>query len=177
MAGAPLTDQQRADILADIQATAGTADGSVRKIAARHGVGMGSVRRIADAAGCGDAWESGSQRTAAANGQKREHLAQRRLELQSGLIDDAEHLRAKLFDKVTHLNVVRQSAGPGESYEIVEQTVLDAGPQDWRATMGAIAQAAGRIAELARLDAEANAGEGEGAKALRAIADGVGRQG
>lgn len=177
MTGVPLTDQQRAEILDDIRETAGSTDGSVRRIAARHHVGMGSVRRIADAAGIGDAWESGSQRTAAANAQKAVHLTQRRLELQSGLIDDAEDLREKLFGNVVHLNVVRRSDEPGMSYEVVEETVLPAGPQEWRVTMGAITSAVGRTVELARLDAEQAGGEGEGAAALRAIAEALGRQG
>ncbi|WP_372662970.1 hypothetical protein [Amycolatopsis kentuckyensis] len=47
--------------------------------------------------------------------------------------------------------------------EEVKQTVLDAGPADWRATMGAIGTAAQQTVNLARLDAEtAGAGQASG---------------
>lgn len=165
MAAPPLTDQQRADILADIRDTAGTTDGSVRRIAARHGVGMGSVRRIAEEAGLKHAWRDGAYRTEAANTAKAAHLAERRNQLQADLLDDVEELRERLLGDVVHLNVVKRSDAPGMSYEVVEQTVLPAGPEHWRATMGAITTAAGRAIELARAEAE-NSGTGSASNLL-----------
>ena len=157
MAGTPLNDQQRAAILDDIRDTAGTSDGSVRRIAARHGVGMGTVRRIALDAGLQHAWRDGAHRTEAANQAKAAHLAERRNQLQVDILDDIEEVRERLLKKVTHLNVVKR---PGFEGEEVVRTELDPGPRDLQSMMGAIANGARQVAELARLEAQ-NTGSGE----------------
>jgi hypothetical protein len=172
VAGPPLTDQQRADIIADIRETAGTTDGSVRRIAARHHVGMGTVQRVAQQNGLALAWRDGAWRTAEANAANAVHLSERRGQLQADLLDDVEELRERLLGDVIHLNVVRESIGPGASMERVEQTKLPAGPSDWRATMGAIASAVGRSVELARLDAETT-GTGRVTTLIDEITDGL----
>ncbi|GLW91792.1 hypothetical protein [Actinokineospora globicatena] len=153
----PLDDAVRDAIIADIRETAGTTDGSVRRIAARHHVGMGTVRRTATAAGLADAWRDGAHLTEAANAQKAAHLAERRNQLQADLLDDAEELRERLLGHVTQLHVVKDE-GPMAG-ERIEHTTLPAGPRDWASTMQAIAAAARVSIDLARLEAE-NSGTG-----------------
>lgn len=51
-----MEDSKREQILADIEATAGTLDGTVRKIADRQGVSTATVQRVAKAAGLTDVW-------------------------------------------------------------------------------------------------------------------------
>lgn len=153
----PLPREVRDAVAADIRATAGTTDGSVRRIAARHGVGMGTVRRIAADYGLADAWRDGAARTEAANAQRAAHLAERRNQLQADLLDDAEELRERLLAEVVHLNVVKEPGPMGG--ERVEHTELPAGPRDWQSTMAAISAAVKTSVELARLEAE-NSGTG-----------------
>ena len=52
----PLNPTKRQAILDDIEATAGTLDGTVRKIADRQGVSTATVQRLAKAADLSDAW-------------------------------------------------------------------------------------------------------------------------
>lgn len=137
-------------MLADIQATAGTADGSVRKIAARHGVGMTSVRRIAEQHGMSDAWAGGAERVHNANVVKAATVAQKRADLQMDLLDDAQELRERLFADVIHLNVVKVDM----HLEEVQQTQLPAGPGEWRNTMTAIGIATDKAIQIAKLENE-----------------------
>lgn len=51
-----MDDGKREEILADIENTAGTLDGTVRKIADRQGVSTATVQRVAKAAGLTDVW-------------------------------------------------------------------------------------------------------------------------
>lgn len=165
------TDAQRAAIADDIRATAGTPDGSYRKIAARHGCGVATVQKIAAENNLADAWQDGQAQTAAATSVKVSNAAERRAMLQLDLLDDAQALRAKLFGNVVHLNVVKgyppgtgdddadRGGGFGSLPEYVEHTVLPAGPREWRDTMSAIGIASSKSVELARLEAE-QAGEG-----------------
>ncbi|WP_018682192.1 hypothetical protein [Actinokineospora enzanensis] len=157
MPGPALSQQQRDAIAADIRETAGTTDGSVRRIARRHGVGMGTVQRIARDYGLLNAWRDGAWRTEAANSQKAAHIAERRNQLAADLLDDIDELRERLLADVTHLHVVKD-AGPMAG-ERVEYNTTPAGPRDWQSTMGAIAAAARTVAEYTRLEAE-NSGTG-----------------
>lgn len=52
----PLDDIKRQAVLDDIRATAGSLEGSVRKIADRNGVSTATVRRVAESADLGNAW-------------------------------------------------------------------------------------------------------------------------
>lgn len=147
-----LTDHQRAAVADDIRQTAGTPDGSYRKIAARHSVALGTVQAIARENGLADRWQEGQQQTAAATSVKQSNAAERRAALQLDLLDDAQKLRARLFGDVVHLNVVK-AEGPMAG-EFVQETRLPAGPREWRDTMSAIGIASSKSVELARLEAE-----------------------
>lgn len=155
IAPSQLTDEQRAAVVADIETTAGTANGSVRKIAARHDMSMCGLRTVAAQAGLADAWSSGAARTAAATVGNVVTNAQLRANLERDLLEDAEELRQKLFADVTHLHVVKD--GPYEG-EHVAQTTLPAGPAEWRATMSAIGTAISQANAIARLTNESAAG-------------------
>ena len=152
-----IPDAKRAEIADDIRATAGTPEGSYRKIAARHDVSNATVQKIADEHNLRDRWQAGQQQTAAATSVKQTNAAALRAALQVDLLDDAQWLRSKLRGQVVHLNVVK--AEGEQAGEYVEQTVLPAGPRDWRDTMGAIGVASSKSVELSRLEAE-QAGEG-----------------
>ncbi|MET9002757.1 hypothetical protein [Amycolatopsis sp. NPDC004169] len=120
---------------------------------------VSTVYRVATDYDLADAWEDRREQTEAATAAWAADLAKRRIELQSGLIDDIAELRRRLFGEVVHLHVVKVDMVAEE----VKQTVLDAGPSDWRATMGAIDTAAQQAVNLARLDAEtAGAGQASG---------------
>jgi hypothetical protein len=157
------TDAQRKAIADDIAATAGTPDGSYRKIAARHGCAVGTVQKIADENNLRDRWQDGQQQTAAATSVKQSNAASLRAALQVDLLGDVAKLRGRLFGGVVHLNVVK-AEGPMAG-EYVERTELPAGPRDWRDTAGAMAALIGKSVELARLEAE-QAGEGQAAGLL-----------
>ncbi|MFJ8815442.1 hypothetical protein [Amycolatopsis thermoflava] len=129
---------------------------SHRALAERFGVSKGTIYNIARDADLSHLWEERTARTEAATAANAAELARRRTELQAGLLDDIATLREKLFGDVIHLNVVKC----GEGFEQVEQTVLPAGPSDWRNTMGAITGATAQTIGLARLDAE-NTGAGQ----------------
>ncbi|GAB3472379.1 hypothetical protein [Actinophytocola sediminis] len=158
------SDAQRRAIAADIEATAGTPEGSYRQIASRHGCAVATVQRIAEENNLGDRWKDGQHQTAAATSVNQTNGAQRRAALQLDLLDDAQALRARLFGDVTHLNVVKgyppgnvdddEPRGIGPLPEYVEHTVLPAGPREWRDTMSAIGIASSKSVELARLEAE-----------------------
>ncbi|MBP2331245.1 transposase-like protein [Kibdelosporangium banguiense] len=155
---ARLSDELKAAIAEDIRATAGTPEGSYRKIAGRHGVGLASVQKVAQQNGLADAWQNGQQQTAAATSVKQTNAAERRAQLQLDLLGDAQELRGRLFGYVTHLHVVKNMGeNAGES---VEHTELPSGPREWRDTMSAIGIASSKSVELARLEAE-QAGTGQ----------------
>ena len=145
-------DAQRKAIADDIRATAGTPEGSYRQIAKRHECALGTIQNIAKEFELTDAWQDGQAQTAAATSVKVSNGAERRAQLQLDLLDDAQKLRSKLFGNVVHLNVVKRD-GPMAG-EQVEETVLPAGPREWRDTMGAIGIASSKSVELARLEAE-----------------------
>jgi hypothetical protein len=169
------TPAQRKAIADDIRATAGTPEGSYRQIAKRHDCALGTIQNIAKEYGLTDAWQEGQQQTAAATSVKQSNAADRRAALQLEFLDDVAKLRSKLFGEVVHLNVVKNE-GPMAG-ERVKETYLRAGPRDWRDTANAIAALTGKSIDLARLEAEQAAGEGEGAALLRAIAESLGRNG
>jgi transposase-like protein len=144
--------EQRAAIAKDIKDTAGTPEGSYRKIAARHGCSLDTVQKVARENGLADRWQEGQQQTAAATSVKQSNAAERRSQLQLELLDDIAELRSRMFGDVTHLHVVKL-AGPMAG-EDVEQTSLPAGPRDWDSTMRTIGVAAARMLDLARFEAE-----------------------
>lgn len=170
-----ISDEKRAEIVADIKENAGKPGGSYRDIAQRHSVANGTIQAIARANGLADRWKAGQAQTAAATSVHQSNGAERRAQLQLEFLDDVAKLREKLFGEVVHLNVVK-AAGPMAG-EYVEQTTVHSGPRDWRDTAGAIAALTGKAIDLARLEAEQNTGEGEGAALLRSIAESLGRKG
>lgn len=150
-----LTPDQRAAVVEDIRANAGTADGSVRIIAARHQLSMRGVRIVAEQNGLADAWSSGAARTAAATAVNIITNAELRADIERGLLEDVQELRDRLLAEVTHLHVVKdQPEGDGWGGEHVEHTTLPAGPAEWRATMSAIGTAMTAANNIARLTAE-----------------------
>jgi hypothetical protein len=154
--GPPLSPQAR-DAIAD--AIRRTPTPTQRAIAREFGVSVSTVYRVAADYDLADAWEDRRDRTEAATAARAADLAKRRTELQVGLLDDIAELRDRLFGDVTHLHVVKSD----QFSEDVRETVLPAGPAEWRATMGAITAAAQQTANLARLDAEtAGAGQASG---------------
>ncbi|HEU5475691.1 MAG TPA: hypothetical protein VFV67_34050 [Actinophytocola sp.] len=168
--GHGMSDELRAAVAADIEATAGTPDGSYRKIAGRHSCSVATVQKVAEQAGLKDAWQAGRAQTAAATEVTRTSAAAKRAQLQLDLLDDAQALRKKLFGDVVHLNVVKE--GGQFAGESVEETVLPAGPRDWRDTMSAIGVATSKAVELARLEAE-QAGTGQVSGLLEALEIGL----
>lgn len=146
-----LTPDQRAAVVEDIRANAGTADGSVRIIAARHQLSMRGVRIVAEQAGLADAWSAGASRTANATAVNIVTSAEKRAQLVHDLLDDAQELRERLFGMVTHLHVVKDGGFEGEH---VEQTKVLAGPPEWRATMSAIGTAISQANAITKLEAE-----------------------
>lgn len=92
----PLDPTRRASILADIEATAGTPDGSVRKIADRQSVSTATVRRAAEAAGISDAWSRdktlNASRARAIDGQAL------RTQLAMDHLSDAVRIRERLWE-------------------------------------------------------------------------------
>ncbi len=145
-------DAWRARIIQDIRDTGGTPDGTYRKLGARHGCAISTVQKIAKENNLLHLWAEGQAATAAATAAKVTNAAERRAALQLDLLDDAQKLRSKLFGDVVHLNVVKRD-GPMAG-EQVEETVLPAGPRDWRDTMSAIGIASSKSVELSRLEAE-----------------------
>ncbi|PXY20331.1 hypothetical protein [Prauserella endophytica] len=158
MPGPPLPQETR-DAIADAIRRVPTP--SHRAIASEFGVSISTVYRVAVEYDLADAWEDRRERTEAATAANAAELARRRTELQAGLLDDIAELRERLFGDVVHLNVVKVDMGREE----VEQTVLPAGPAEWRATMGAITGAAAQAIGLARLEAE-NSGAGQASNML-----------
>lgn len=153
-----LSDEQKAAIADDIRTTAGTPEGSYRKIAKRHGVGLATVQKVAKDNGLADAWQAGHEQTKAATEVKTANAAAQRAQLQVDLLDDAQQLRGKLWGNVRHLHVVKNAGEfAGES---VEHTIVPTGPRDWRDIMNAIGIASSKSVELARLEAE-QAGTGQ----------------
>lgn len=88
---ARLSDQEKEALLADIKATYGTSEGSVRKLAARHGTSDATVRRLAAEhsvqAGAGIA---ARDRTKNATEAKMADMAARRAEISQRMIDVAQ---------------------------------------------------------------------------------------
>ncbi|ALG07651.1 hypothetical protein [Kibdelosporangium phytohabitans] len=161
MRSSRLPDEKRAEIAEDIRRTAGTPDGSYRKIAARHSVGVATVQTVAKENGLADAWKDGHEQTRAATEVKTANAAARRAQLQVDLLGDAQELRERMFGNVRHLHVVKVAGEfAGES---VEHTVVPTGPREWRDIMSAIGVASSKSVELARLEAEqAGAGQASG---------------
>ncbi|WP_410652104.1 helix-turn-helix domain-containing protein [Amycolatopsis sp. cmx-4-54] len=157
MSGHPSLPQETRERIADAIRRDPTP--TQRAIAREFGVSVSTVYRVAADADLADAWEDRRERTEAATAARAADLAKRRTELQSGLLDDIAELRDRLFGDVVHLHVIKVDP----TAEEVRETVLPAGPSDWRATMGAITAAAQQTANLARLDAEtAGAGQASG---------------
>lgn len=157
MSGHPSLPQETRERIADAIRRDPTP--TQRTIAREFGVSVSTVYRIAAEYDLAEAWEDRREQTEAATAARAADLARRRTELQSGLLDDIAELRRRLFGEVVHLHVVKVDP----TLEEVRETVLDAGPADWRATMGAITAAAQQTANLARLDAEtAGAGQASG---------------
>lgn len=152
------TDAERKAIAADIDQTAGKPEGSYRLIAERHNCSKNTVQNIAKEYGLEDRWRAGQAQTAAATSVNQSNAADRRARLQLELLDDVDELRQKLFGDVVHLHTAKNE-GPMAG-ERVEQTILRAGPRDWRDTAGAMAALIGKSVELARLEAE-QAGTGQ----------------
>jgi uncharacterized protein with GYD domain len=154
--GPPLSPQVREAIAEAIRRTPTPTQ---RAIAREFGVSVSTVYRVAADYDLADAWEDRRDQTEAATAARAADLSKRRTELQAGLLDDIAELRDRLFGDVTHLHVIKVDMGS----EDVRETVLPAGPAEWRATMGAITAAAQQTANLARLDAEtAGAGQASG---------------
>lgn len=145
-----MSDELRAAVARDISETAGTPDGSYRKIAARNGCSVATVQKVAAEAGLADAWQAGRAQTAAATEVAKTTAAAKRAQLELDLLDDAQRLRGKLFGDVAHLHVVKVD----KDLEEVRKTVLPAGPRDWDSTMRAIGVATSKAVELARVAAE-----------------------
>lgn len=157
MPGHPPLPQETRDRIADAIRRDPTP--TQRAIAAEFDVSVSTVYRVAAEYELADSWEDRREQTEAATAARAADLARRRTELQSGLLDDIGKLREKLFGEVVHLHVVKVDP----TAEEVRETVLPAGPSDWRATMGAITAAAQQTANLSRLDAEtAGAGQASG---------------
>lgn len=144
----PVIPQETRDAVA--KAIARTPVPTQRQLAREFGISVSSVYRIAGENNLADAWEDRREQTEKATAAKAADLSARRLALQADLLDDVQELRTRLFGEVIHLHVVKC----GENNEEVEQTTLDAGPSDWRATMGAITSAVRETVGLARLEAE-----------------------
>lgn len=90
-----IPDERRAAILTDIQARAG----STRTIADKHGVSTKLVRTVAQEAGISDAWSR--DRTENATRARVADMKARRAAIASGLLDDAEKLRARAWAPYT----------------------------------------------------------------------------
>lgn len=145
-----LPDELRAEIADYIRAHAGTPQGSHRAISRHFGIAKATVGVIADENDLGDAWAAGVDKTQAATDARKTHLQSQRSLSQEDLLDLVADLSTRFHDEVTHLNVVK--LGGEDSGEIVEKTVLPAGPADWRATAGAIAALTKAHLDLARHD-------------------------
>ncbi|AUI56798.1 hypothetical protein [Amycolatopsis sp. BJA-103] len=148
MPGHPPLPQETRDRIADAIRRDPTP--TQRAIAAEFGVSVSTVYRVAADYDLADSWEDRREQTEAATAARAADLAKRRTELQSGLLDDIAILRKKLFGDVVHLHVVKVDP----TAEEVRETVLPAGPADWRATMGAITGAVRETTNLARLEAD-----------------------
>lgn len=165
-----LTDEQKAAIAEDIRRTAGTPEGSYRKIAKRNEVGVATVQKIAKDNGLADAWQAGQQQTAAATSVRLTNVAARRTELEARLVEQAHDLLDRIHDDVTHLNVVKNMGeNAGES---VELTVLPPGPRDWKDTMSAVGTASTKSVEIAKHNAD-QANTGQATSLLRDFMDGI----
>lgn len=92
--GIPITPEKRAAIVADLRATMGTADGSIRLVSDRHGVAKSSISRIAQAEGI--SWtqegrsiaENAVDQRRKTNAQLRSALAERLLEVANRALSD-----------------------------------------------------------------------------------------
>jgi hypothetical protein len=158
-----IPDHTREEIADYIRAHAGTPEGTVRAIANRWGIAKSSVGRIADLHDLTDAWADGVAQTQAATAARSAYIARQRATLQEDLLDTAADLLDRLHDNVVHLNVVKCLASSDQdderppspftpTIEIVEQTVLPAGPAEWRQTMNAVQAAVAQAVSLAKLD-------------------------
>lgn len=148
-----LTPEQWQALVDDITATAGTPEGSVRRIAARHDVSMRTVRTVAAEAGLADAWASGRARTAAAAQARTVTAAERRSWLIVDLLDDIDELRERLLDDVT---VPHPTLGT---------VTVPVGPADLRNLATAVGILIDKHAQLVRLEQETS-GSGQAAGLL-----------
>jgi len=151
-----LTPEQWQALVDDITATAGTPEGSVRRIAARHDVSMRTVRTVAAEAGLADAWASGRARTAAAAQARTVTAAERRAWLLCDLLDDIDELRERMFDDVT---VPHPTMGT---------VTIPAGPADLRNIATAVGILVDKHVQLARLEVEST-GSGQAAGLLEQL--------
>ena len=159
------TDEQRRAIADDIRQTAGTPDGSYRKIAARHNVkSLSTIQAIAKEFDLADRWQEGQANTAAATSVKQTNAAALRADLQVDLLHDAQEIRRRLWspDGVPVWAPGQNKDGFDATAVIVTKNV-EAGPREIREAMAAVGIASSKSVELARLEAEqAGAGEATG---------------
>lgn len=141
----PLDDATREAIRADIEATAGTPDGSVRKIAARHDVSTATVRRVAKAAHLVDPWSRDS--TEKASRARSVDLAAERLRLQERWARKAN----EALDRSEQACTVFSFGGQFNEY--AEHTMELPPAADYRSFVTAAAVATDKMVALAKYDA------------------------
>lgn len=93
---AALDEAKKQAILADIRATAGTPEGSVRKIAERAEVSTATVQRVAKAAGIEDAWSR--DKTLHASHARAIDAQALRTQLAADHLSDAVRIRERLWE-------------------------------------------------------------------------------
>lgn len=152
---ARISDEVRAAVLADLRQTAGTPQGSCRKVAERNGIGMTSARRIAVAAGLSFAPDLplAQARTKGA----REVLARTNAQLREEL---AARLLAEARDALDAIHRPVHVYGFGGQYHsFAEADASSASPSDKRQLMTAAAIALDKHAVLERFDSAGAAGQ------------------
>ena len=162
----PLDKTVREAILEDIRA----GKLSARAIAKAHGVGVSTVSRLAAKEHVGDRWERSKTRTAtrareADNAARRSALAARRLDLAEALHDDAQRLRAQLWQPQEYFD------WGGKDHDFDTHTTPEPTPSDKRALMGAAAVAVDKSLKLVPPTDEA--GTEAAASMLGALAAGI----
>jgi transposase-like protein len=153
-------DDLRLAIAADIEALAGTPEGSVRAIARRHGVSKSLVGVIADEFGLTGRWAQGAQQTDEATKTRMTHVAAQRALAQEDIWDRFAELATQFHDEVTHLNVVKcvpeaiddEDMNGFLAVERVERTTLPPGPADYRSMSTALAALTRAALDIARHD-------------------------
>lgn len=132
--GVPLSAELREAIRADLEATLGTAQGSIRLVALRHGVAGATVRKVRDAAGLMSAVDARAKTKNAAEQVKASNAA-RRAAIAKKLLDVAERAIADMDEPA----VIYNFGGKDNTYN--EKTLLkpDFGGRRQLATIAAIA--------------------------------------